>query len=86
MTIRRRSIARLTAAVIATAVLATACGGPPSASVDPGERPSLPVTNAASLEVLPEVTVWDLGAKEWVQFANFLPADKPLLVWFWAPH
>lgn len=86
MTIRRRSIARLTAVVMATAVFATACGGPPAASVDPGERPALAVTNAASLQLLPEVTVWDIGAKDWVQFANFLPADKPLLVWFWAPH
>lgn len=54
--------------------------------MDPGARPAVPVVNAASTQFLPEVTVWDVGEKEWVQLANFLPADKPVLVWFWAPH
>lgn len=77
---------RLAVLVLGAAVLATACGGSREASVDPGERPNLPVANAASTDFLPAVTVWDVGEKEWVQLANFLPADKPVLVWFWAPH
>lgn len=32
------------------------------------------------------MTVWDVKESDWVQFADYLPADKPLLVWFWAPH
>lgn len=84
MSIRRRS--RLSALVLAAALVATACGGSQQASVDPGVRPNLPVTNAVSTDFLPSVTVWDVGRKEWVQLANFLPADTPVLVWFWAPH
>lgn len=74
------------ALALAVAVVAAACGGPREASVDPGTRPNLPVANAVSTDFLPAVTVWDVGEKEWVQLANFLPADKPVLVWFWAPH
>lgn len=99
-------------ALAAAALALAACGGTPQASVDPGERPDLPVggtaagttegssgstaagtdpgagtpASAAPEPVLPVVTVWDVGAKQWVQLADFLPADKPLLVWFWAPH
>ena len=36
---------------------------------------------------LPELAVRQLnGDGGWVQLKNELPADKPLLVWFWAPH
>jgi len=82
---RRRS-SRLAALAVAVIALATACGGAPEASVDPGVRPDLPVANAVSADFLPVVTVWDVGEKEWIQLADFLPADKPVLVWFWAPH
>ncbi|MEY4229868.1 MAG: hypothetical protein RLZZ362_717 [Actinomycetota bacterium] len=83
---RRRRTARLVSIAAATALLAAACGGPPAASVDPGPRPDLAVANAAATAFLPPVTVWDVGEQQWVQLANFLPADKPVLVWFWAPH
>jgi len=82
----RRQRSRLAALALAAAVMAAACGGSREASVNPGARPNLPVANAVSTEFLPAVTVWDVGQKEWVQLANFLPADKPVLVWFWAPH
>jgi ABC-type glycerol-3-phosphate transport system substrate-binding protein len=81
-----RRIGRIAAAATSAVLVVTACGGVPEASVDPGARPSITVANPASRQVLPEVTVWDVGEKEWVQLANFLPADKPVLVWFWAPH
>jgi len=68
------------------AMLAVACSTPPEASVDPGPRPDLAVAETSAGPLLPPVTVWDVGEKEWVQLANFLPADKPVLVWFWAPH
>ena len=101
-------------ALAAASLALAACGGTPQSSVDPGERPDLPVggttaagntaagttggtdtgtdpgagtpASTATEPVLPVVTVWDVGAKQWVQLADFLPADKPLLVWFWAPH
>lgn len=81
----RQRAGRAVAAAIAALLLA-ACGGSPQASVDPGARPELPVAEAAVANQLPKVTVWDVGEKQWVQFGNFLPADKPVLVWFWAPH
>ncbi|MGE3329137.1 MAG: hypothetical protein AB7N61_27385 [Acidimicrobiia bacterium] len=82
---RRRRL-RLGVMAAAAVVLFAACGGPREASVEPGARPDLPVTNPVSRDLLPAVTVWDVGEKEWVQLANFLPADRPVLVWFWAPH
>lgn len=81
----RQRAGRAVAAAIAALLLA-ACGGSPQASVDPGARPELPVAAAAVANQLPKVTVWDVGGKQWVQFGNFLPADQPVLVWFWAPQ
>ena len=86
---------RRVAALIATGVLIGACGaggdtatGPDGSPVtvqaaDPGPRPDLP---ADSTSPLPKVTVRNVGTGEWVQLANFLPAERPLLLWFWAPH
>jgi hypothetical protein len=82
----RASARRLLPAAATALLLLSACGGPPEASVDPGARPDLPLADTTAQPLLPPVTVWDVGEKEWVQLANFLPADKPVLVWFWAPH
>ncbi|MDZ4827906.1 MAG: hypothetical protein SGJ13_15805 [Actinomycetota bacterium] len=35
---------------------------------------------------LPEVEVRDVATGESLQLAALLPSDRPLLVWFWAPH
>ncbi|MCB1001097.1 MAG: hypothetical protein KDB40_17510 [Acidimicrobiales bacterium] len=83
---RPRRARRLAAVLTASVALATACGGAPEASVDPGERPDLPVSSVPGGPFLPAVTVWDVGEQQWVQLADFLPADTPVLVWFWAPH
>jgi len=64
----------------------TACGGAEGTSADPGRRPDLPAAAASARSALRTVTVWDIGEREWVQLAKFLPAEKPVLVWFWAPH
>ncbi|MGE0879276.1 MAG: hypothetical protein AB7L13_08985 [Acidimicrobiia bacterium] len=83
----RYRVRRFGLLLVAAAMLVTACGGSsPKASVDPGSRPDLPIAAASSPPFLPPVTVWDVTEKRWVQLANFLPADLPLLVWFWAPH
>ena len=55
-------------------------------ALDSGPRPNLPVDAVSANGPLPPVTVRDLTQDRWVQFANFLPANKPVLVWFWAPH
>ena len=83
---RLRGSRRLAALAASIVLVAAACSSPPEASVDPGPRPDLAVANPASTQFLPQVTVWDVGEQEWVQLANFLPAEQPVLVWFWAPH
>ena len=55
-------------------------------ALDSVPPPNLPVDAVSTNGPLPPVTVRDLTQDRWVQFANFLPADKPVLVWFWAPH
>jgi len=92
---------RSAAAVLAAVVTLGACGGGnPEAPVgadgtaitlpepDAGPIPDLPVSpDAAAGSPLPEVTVRQInGEGGFVQLKNELPSDKPLLVWFWAPH
>lgn len=54
-----------------------------AAASDPGLRPNLPVENADS--PLPPITVREVVDDRWVQFADILPAEQPVLLWFWAP-
>jgi hypothetical protein len=86
---------RIGAVALAGGLLFAACGGgsnlPDGVALpepEPGPVPVLPVSDvAAAASPLPEVAVRRLnGDGGWVQFKNELPADKPLLVWFWAPH
>jgi hypothetical protein len=42
--------------------------------------------NPAFKNPLPSVTVRDVGAKADINLQSLLPADKPLVIWFWAPH
>ena len=91
---------RIVAAALAGGITLAACGGSPAAPVgedgvaitlpepSAGPIPDLPVSpNAATASPLPQVTVRQInGDGGFVQFKNELPADKPLLVWFWAPH
>ncbi len=54
-------------------------GGQPPAIADPAAPR---VTNGA----LPSIVVNDVAAGTKVDLSTVPPADKPLLVWFWAPH
>ena len=86
----------MAAAALIAGVSVAACGGGGSNLPDgltlpepaPGPVPQLPVdAESAASSPLPEVTVRLLnGEGGWVQLKNELPAAKPLLVWFWAPH
>ena len=51
-----------------------------------GPIPDLPVSEeAAATSPLPELAIRRLnGEGGWVQFKNELPADRAVLVWFWA--
>lgn len=91
---------RIVAAVIVAGITLAACGGnPPVPAGEDGTAvtlpepadgpiPDLPVTpDAVVASPLPQVTVRQInGDGGFVQFKNELPSDKPLLVWFWAPH
>ena len=84
------------AAALAGGLLLAACGGGGSSLPEgmtlpepaPGPVPQLAVSaEAAASSPLPEIAVRRLnGDGGWVQLKNELPSDKPLLVWFWAPH
>ena len=91
---------RIIAAALVGGITLAACGGSPAAPVGEdgaavtlpipadGPIPDLPVTaEAAAGSPLPAVTVRQInGDGGFVQLKNELPADRPLLVWFWAPH
>ena len=87
---------KIGAVAMAGGLLLAACGGggsrlPEGVSLPepaPGPVPQLAVSaDAAVASPLPDVAVRQLnGDGGWVQLKNALPADKPLLVWFWAPH
>jgi hypothetical protein len=91
---------RIVVAALGGALVLAACGGAPDPPVgadgtaitlptpEPGPIPALPVAEASVTgSPLPAVTVRRInGEGGWVQFRNELPSEKPLLVWFWAPH
>jgi ABC-type glycerol-3-phosphate transport system substrate-binding protein len=87
---------KIAAVALAGGLVLAACGGGGSQLPDgvslpepaPGPVPELAVSaDAAASSPLPDIAVRQLnGDGGWVQLKNALPADKPLLVWFWAPH
>jgi hypothetical protein len=87
---------RIAAAALVGGLLFSACEGGGSNLPDgvalpepaAGPVPQLAVSPEAELSSpLPDIAVRQLnGDGGWVQLKNELPADKPLLVWFWAPH
>lgn len=88
------------AAAIALGIVTTACGTgdtePPVAADGSvitlpapadGPVPDLPVEAAAASSPLPNIAVRRInGEGGWAQLKNELPAERALLVWFWAPH
>ncbi|MEZ5233686.1 MAG: hypothetical protein R2749_13425 [Acidimicrobiales bacterium] len=74
------------------ALVLSACGGSGadgagdvagSAGTSTGAESS--VGGAAQASPLPAVTVTDIASGAAVPLDSLLPADKPLLVWMWAP-
>ncbi|WP_419925819.1 hypothetical protein [Candidatus Poriferisocius sp.] len=98
MNLPRAPRTRLIALAIAVALGAAACGdstAPPTATpatTAPTEAPapaaeSAPQTEApAPASDLPSVDVVDLATGDTVNLAGFAPSDRPIVLWFWAPH
>ncbi len=79
----RRFIALLITAVAALAL--TACG---SQTDSPSDGTSTAAANAGAPQKgppLPDVNVLDLAGGE-LSVADLAGGDRPVLVWFWAPH
>jgi hypothetical protein len=80
------------AAVLALA--AAACGGEPANEPARPERAKAPPGRAAerhgtgertAADALPDLVVADTAGGR-VALPDLAPRDRPLLVWFWAPH
>lgn len=91
----------LSPAVLAAAALAIAgCGsgsqGDAASAAAPAPAEADTVQQQPSVEKaapappdaprLPKVNVVDIRSGDEVNLASLAPSDKPLLVWFWAPH
>ena len=78
---------RTSGLVLVAALALAACGGAPgSGSPQAGSEPGAAATGAESASPLPVIDVTDVKTGEPVALASLLPADKPVLVWMWAPH
>lgn len=96
----RATVRFLAVAALAAAVLAAACGGTESAPVatapappadpppapGPSPAPESPPADAAGANDLPAVTVVDVVSGESLVLSSLAPANRPILLWFWAPH
>ena len=71
----------------ATATAATTTAQPDAPS-SAEQRPSVDKATAAPPDAprLPKVDVVDIRDGSTVDLASLAPSDKPMLVWFWAPH
>lgn len=60
---------------------------PTAPEVAEGPAPTIEVAAVSAANPLPDVVVRRINcAGGWVNLKNELPADRPLLIWFWAPH
>ena len=60
-------------------------GAPPPETSEPAADAE-PAAEPAGENQLPAVEVVDLATGENVLLSSFAPADRPIVLWFWAPH
>lgn len=65
----------------ATESASTTRDGSPQATTEPVGSAA-----PASDSILPAVEVIEVTSEERVDVASLVPNDKPILLWFWAPH
>ncbi len=78
----------LASATVALGLFAGACSGASTTDVASSTTGDTP-TEAPSLSGesdLPDVEMINLNTGESVQLASYAPADKPIVLWFWAPY
>ncbi len=60
---------------------------PTAAASADGPPPALDLRPESTGNPLPDLAVRRINCGPgWVNLKNEVPADRPLLVWFWAPH
>lgn len=84
----RRTRRGAIATAVAAALVASACGGGDSAAVSDGASEAA-ATNIETLEASSDVRDFEIlsvndGSKTTLRDA--IDGDRPVLVWFWAPH
>jgi len=91
---RRRRLGAMAGLLAATLAVAAcgggstgvaAGGGPTETSVPSSADPAPPAPRSSS-GALPGLTVNDVGAGTRIDLASVATTQRPLLVWFWAPH
>jgi ABC-type glycerol-3-phosphate transport system substrate-binding protein len=70
--------------VLASLLGLAACGASSDPSSTAAEADASGDSDVPS--ALPDVDVVDVGAGATVNLRSLLPSDRPLLIWFWAPH
>jgi hypothetical protein len=77
---------------LAVTFLTAACGQTPASRPDearPKATQSAPAERqpgGAAASVLPAIEVLDVASGTSVDLGSLVPADRPTLLWFWAPH
>ena len=65
----------------------SADNSPTNVVVAPGPAPDIAVRAESANSPLPDLAVRLINcAGGWVNLRNEIPADRPVLVWFWAPY
>jgi hypothetical protein len=72
-------------ALVVAALALAGCGASDNASTTDAQTARPPSARATG-SPLPAVTVDNLITDTTVSLDSFIPASKPTLVWFWAPH
>ena len=93
----RGSTARSAAAAAGIVLLVGACGGGGSSAEQAAELSAVAADSGdaaaeteneadPSVNELADVEVIDVATGDLVNLKSFAPADKPIVLWFWAPH
>lgn len=78
-----RRVLALVAAIVATSVFTAGCGG---GSTPVGSDPGSELGSAPADSGYPDVTVVDVSTGDEIALRAAVTYDRPVVLWFWAPH